>query len=394
MALLAKQGELELSSNLDLPRSSPPPIERLNPKELKALITLDDFEAEAQKHVTHQAYEYLSGGAGAGLTLAENRKAFDRIRLSPRALVDATSIDTTLDLLGRRHEFPILLAPAGYHMLMHPRGELETVEGANLSEATLCAANFSNVTIEEIGAAARSPLWFQLYIQTDRGFTKELVNRAIASGCEAICVTVDVPVNGPRDREHKAGFRLPPGVQRANLQGLGASIAAAAHRPVGRNIYSATHGADSTWKDIEWLRSIIPQKLLLKGVLHPADADLALQAGCDGLIVSNHGGRSLDSVPASIDALPAIANRVGGQMAILLDGGIRRGIDIFKALALGASAVLVGRPYLWGLAAGGAEGVSRVVEILRTELEMTMGLVGCTQLSKVSREFLFSSPTG
>lgn len=357
---------------------------------LKSIITIEDFEAEARKRLTHQAFEYLAGGAGSGITLAENRVAFDRIRLLPQVLVDVSRIETTLQLFGRTHASPILLAPAGYHRLLHPRGELETVEGAHLAEVTLCTATFSTFTVEEIVQAAQQPFWFQLYIQTDRSLTRELVERALACGCEAICVTVDVPVNGPRDRELRAGFHLPPGVQRANLARLGPEIAAAAHRPVGRNIYSVTHGADATWKDIEWLRSFIPAKLLLKGILHPADAERALQTGCDGLIVSNHGGRSLDTVPASMDALPAIVRQVGARAPVLLDGGIRRGIDIFKALACGATAVLIGRPYLWGLAAGGAHGVSRVVEILRAELEMTMGLIGCARLSQISPEFLFS----
>jgi 4-hydroxymandelate oxidase len=356
--------------------------------QLKSIITVEDFEAEMQKRVTHQAFEYVSGGAGAGVTLSQNRAAFDRIRILPRALVDATDIDTRTELFGRTHEFPILLAPAGYNMLMHPRGELEAAEGANLAEATMCAANFSNFTIEEIAAVAQRPPWFQLYVQTDRGFTKELVARALAAGCEAICVTVDVPVNGPRDRELRAGFRLPPGVQRANLRGLGEAISAAAHRPAGRNIYSATHGANATWKDVEWLRATIPARLLLKGVLHPEDASLAVETGCDGVIVSNHGGRSLDTVPATIEALPAIAERLEGKIPLLVDGGVRRGIDVFKALASGAAAVLIGRPYLWGLAAGGGAGVSRVIEILRTELEMTMGLAGCTRLSEITSRFL------
>ncbi|MFL6414151.1 MAG: alpha-hydroxy acid oxidase [Bryobacteraceae bacterium] len=362
--------------------------ELLTLSQLKSMITLQDFEAEMQRRVTTDAFEYVSGGAGAGLTVRENRAAFDRVRILPRALVDATSIDTRTELFGRIHEFPILLAPAGYNMLMHPRGELEAIEGANLAEATMCAANFSNFTVEEIGAAATRAIWFQLYVQTDRGFTKELVQRAIAAGAEAICVTVDVPVNGPRDRELRAGFRLPQGVQRANLRGLGEAVSAAAHRPAGRNIYSATHGANTTWKDVEWLRSIIPGRLLLKGVLHPEDATLSVATGCDGLIVSNHGGRSLDTVPATIEAFPAIADRVKGRIPLLLDGGVRRGIDVFKALACGASAVLIGRPYLWGLAAGGAPGVSRVIEILRTELEMTMGLAGCATISDITSQFL------
>jgi 4-hydroxymandelate oxidase len=272
---------------------------------------------------------------------------------------------------------------------VHPDGEIETVKGANLAESTLVAASFSTVTIEEMSAVARRPLWFQIYVQSDRGFTKALIDRALAAGCEAICVTIDVPVNGPRDRELRAGFKLPPGVERANLSSLGSAISAAAHRPVGRNIYAATHGADVTWKDIDWLRANLPVKLLLKGVLHPEDAELTIKTGCDGVIVSNHGGRSLDTVPASIDALPAVATQIEGRIPVLLDGGVRRGIDVFKALAKGANAVMIGRSYLYGLAAGGAAGVARVTEILRTELEMTMGLIGCASLSQISDPFLF-----
>ncbi len=360
----------------------------LGAEQLASVLTLDDFEQLATKYLTHPAYEYVAGGAGAGITMAENRAAFNRIQLNPRVLIDASRIDTTLEIFGRSYDFPILLAPAGYHKLVHQDGEIETAKGANLAEATLVAATFSNVTFEAISAVAKRPLWFQIYIQTDRGFTKDLIQRAISAGCEAICVTVDVPVNGPRDRELRAGFQLPPGVERANLASLGNLMASAAHRPSGRNIYSATHGPDATWKDIDWLRSIVPVKLLLKGVLHPADAELAVKAGCDGLIVSNHGGRSLDTVPASIDALPAIAERIGGRVPLLLDGGVRRGIDVFKALARGATAVLIGRSYLYALAVGAAPGIARAVEILRTELEMTMGLIGCVNLAQISKDFL------
>jgi 4-hydroxymandelate oxidase len=352
------------------------------------VLTLDEFESLAQQQMTHAAYEYVAGGAGSDFTVADNRAAFNRIRLNPRVLVDVTKIDTTLKLFGRDYEYPILLAPAGYHKLVHPDGEIETVAGANLAEATLCAASFSTVTIEEMAAVAKRPLWFQLYVQSDRGFTKALLDRAVAAGCEVIVVTVDVPVNGPRDRELRAGFKLPPGVQRANLSGLGTAISTAAHRPVGRNIYAATHGADVTWKDIAWLRRQLKVKLLLKGILHPEDAEIAALECCDGIIVSNHGGRSLDTVPAGIDALPAIEEKLRGRVPILMDGGVRRGIDVFKALARGADAVMIGRPYLYGLAAGGAAGVGRVVEILRTELEMTMGLAGCTSLGQISNRFL------
>ena len=352
------------------------------------LWTLDDFEQLARERMSHAAYEYVAGAAGAGLTDAENRTAFQRIRLRQRVLVDASRIDTKLRLFDRDYEYPILLGPTGYHKLIHAEGEIETVRGANLSNATLVAALFSTVAFEAMSREAARPLWFQLYIQTDRGFTKELVDSVVAAGCEAICVTVDVPVNGPRDREYRAGFTLPLGVQRANLASRGTAFSAAAHRPAGRNIYSPTHGADATWKDIEWLRSIVPAKLLLKGILDPEDAERAVEVGCDGLIVSNHGGRSLDTLQASIDALPAVVERVQGRVPLLVDGGIRRGTDVFKALARGAAAVLIGRPYLYGLSVGGAAGVARVIEILRTELEMTMGLIGCPELSQISDKFL------
>ncbi len=362
---------------------------RLTIEELASVLTLDEFESLAQQSMAPAAYSYVAGGAGSELTVGENRLAFNRIRLNPRALIDVTRIDTTLRLFGRDYEYPILLAPAGYHKLVHPDGEIETVKGANLAETTLIAASFSTVTIEDMSVVAKRPLWFQIYVQADRGFTKSLIERAIAAGCEAICVTVDVPVNGPRDRELRAGFKLPRGVERANLSSLGSAISAASHRPAGRNIYAATHGADVTWKDVDWLRANLPVKLLLKGILHPEDAELAVRAGCDGIIVSNHGGRSLDTVPASVDALPAIADRIGTQLPLLLDGGVRRGIDVFKALAKGATAVMIARPYLYGLAVGGAAGISRVIEILRTEFEMTMGLIGCTAVSQITNRFLF-----
>lgn len=361
-------------------------MERTSAEEIAAATTLEDFEQLARQRMDAAAYEYVAGGAGAGLTERENRAAFERIRLRPRVLADVSRIDTRVRLFERDYAFPILLAPTGYHKLVHPEGEIETVRGANQSEAALVAACFSTVAFEEMQRAAKEPLWFQLYIQSDRGFTRELVERVIEAGCGAVCVTVDVPVIGPRDRERRAGFRLPAGVARANLASLGAELAAAAHRPVGRNIYSGTHGADATWKDLEWLRELIKKPLLVKGILHPEDAWRAAELGCDGVMVSNHGGRSVDTVEASMDALPAVIDRLAGRVPVLLDGGVRRGIDVFKALACGAAAVLIGRPYLYGLAAGGAAGVARVVDILRTELEMTMGLVGCPGIKDIKPE--------
>ena len=363
-------------------------MNRLSADETAAVLTLNEFETLAKGRMTHTAYEYVAAGVADDVTLAENCLAFQRIRLLPRVLADVSRIDTGVTLFGVQHEFPILLAPTGYHKLAHPDGEMETVRGADLSGATLMAACFSTVSFTEMSSAAERPLWFQAYLQPDRAFTKDLIQRAIAAGCGALCLSVDVPVNGPRDREMRAKFALPEGVERANLSSLGSAVAGATHRHFGRNIYNAVRASNATWKDLDWMRSLIRVPFLVKGILHADDAEMAIGAGCDGIIVSNHGGRSVDTVPASIDALPPIINRVAGRVPVLVDGGIRRGTDVYKALARGASAVLIGRPYLYGLAVAGAAGVARVVEILRTELEMTMGLMGTATLSEIGRDSL------
>jgi len=359
--------------------------------ELATSINLDDLEAPARARMSEMAYEYLASGSADELTLAANREAFGKIRLMPRNLVDVSKIDTALELFGRRHEFPILLAPTGYHKLFHPEGELATVRGADASAAKLVASIFSTVSFPEMATASKQPLWFQIYVNPDRGFTKQLVEMAVAAGCGAICITIDSPVNGPRDRETRAVFQLPEGIERANLSTLGNGIAAASHRRVGRNIYSKVRAADVTWKDIEWLRSLTRVPLLLKGILNPEDAITAVKAGCDGIIVSNHGGRVLDTVPAAVEALPVVVDRIGGKIPVLLDGGIRRGTDAYKALALGATAVLIGRPYLYGLAIAGAAGVARAVEILRTELEMTMALTGRPNLAAIAPDSIWQN---
>ncbi len=341
------------------------------------LFTLGDFEAAANERLDRMASEYLRAGMADEVTLRENRAAFERLRLIPSLFVDVSAIDTRISLFGREHAAPILLAPVGYHKIFHPEGELATVEGANLAGATFISATFSSFPIEEICARAQRPMWFQLYVQHDRAFTRELIERATSSACEAIVITADTPVNGPRERELRAGFHLPPGVERANLRGLDPAIANAPHR----GIFTPIRAANVTWEDLRWLRSVCRPKLLVKGILNPEDALRAVDCGVDGIIVSNHGGRALDTVPATIDALPAVAEAVAGRVPILLDSGIRRGTDVYQALIRGASAVMIGRPYLHGLAVAGPLGVARVLQILRTELEMTMGLMGRPKLS-------------
>jgi 4-hydroxymandelate oxidase len=357
-------------------------------------VTLNDFELLAKQHLPHMAFEYVAAGAGDEITLRDNQAAFDRIRLRPRVLIDVSRVDMTLSLLGQSLAFPILLAPTAYHRLVHRDGEIATVRGAAAAGATLVASSFATTSIEDMAAAAKAAskpgrLWFQLYVNKDRGFTRDLVQRAEAAGCQALCVTVDTPITGLRHRETRAGFTLPAGLERSNLKSLGADTASASHRHAEGAIYSAVLDPALVWKDIDWLRGLSKVPVLMKGVLHPEDAARGASAGV-GIIVSNHGGRVLDTVPATIDALPRVAEAVDGRVPILMDGGVRRGTDIVKAIALGASAVLIGRSYLFGLATDGPQGVAKVVEILRRELEMAMALTGRPSLRAIDRSVLWS----
>jgi 4-hydroxymandelate oxidase len=362
--------------------------------DLSLIRSLREFEELARAKLPTMAYEYLAAGVADEVTLRDNEAALERLRILPRVLVDVSKIHTSVTLFGRVHDGPILLAPCAYQRLFHPDGEAEAVRGANQSLATFISPTFSTVALEETARASTQPIWFQLYVNPDRGFTKELVQRAEAAGYEALVVTLDVPVNGPRDRELRAGFALPDGLTRANLTRLGASFASAPHRPGGRDIYSPVRAPDFTANEIEWLKSITKMPVIAKGILHPDDAALAIQHGADGIYVSNHGGRSMDAIPPAIDVLPRIVQRVGGSHPVLFDGGVRRGTDVFKALALGASAVAIGRPYCYGLTVAGAAGVARVVEILRKELDMAMGLAGVTDIAGLNADCLWNPPVG
>jgi 4-hydroxymandelate oxidase len=359
--------------------------------DLAALLCVDEFEELARERLSRMAMEYAVAGVADEATLRENRAAFERLRLVPRVFVDVSRMDTSVTLFGRRHDFPILLAPCSYQKLTHPDGELAVVAGANLAGATFITATFASVSLEDTAAASRQPLWFQLYIHPDREFTRDLVARTEAAGYEALVVTADVPVNGPRYRELRGGFALPAGVERVNLEPLGRSAVSDAHRPKGRDIYSAVRAPDVSWKDLELLKTGTRLPVAVKGILHPDDARLAVEHGADAIYVSNHGGRSLDTVPSALEALPRIADRVAGARPLLYDGGIRRGTDIVKALALGATAVAVGRPWIYGLAVAGPAGVARVVEILRTELEMAMGLLGRPGIAVIDRTILWET---
>jgi 4-hydroxymandelate oxidase len=354
------------------------------------LVCLSDFEPAAKERMTQLAWEYFSGGSADEITMRANREAYQRIRLKPRVLRDVSKLDTRVTLFGNEHPFPILLAPTAYHKLANVEGELATARGASAANATMILSSFSTTSVEDVASSAARPIWFQLYAQTDQGFTRSLVQRAEASGAQALCLTVDTPVLGPRNREDRVRFKLPEGFGLPNMSGLKTMKGGMSHRPSAEEIYSSLLDPLLTWNDVESLRSFAKVPLLLKGILNPDDAERAVQAGAAGIIVSNHGGRNLDTVPATADALPQITDRVAGRIPVLVDGGVRRGTDVLKALAMGANAVLIGRPYLYGLGVEGAAGVTRVVKILQREFEMAMALAGRTSLAEIDRSVLWT----
>ncbi|QHE86717.1 alpha-hydroxy acid oxidase [Hydrogenophaga sp. BPS33] len=350
------------------------------------LVTLADHERHARGVLDEATWAYLFGAAGDELTLDRNQEAWRALELLPRVLRPLAGGHTRVDLLGRTLAHPILVAPMAYQCLAHADGEHATALataalGAGLVFSTQASARLEDVAAAFLPEAGRGPLWFQLYLQPDRGFTEELVRRAEGAGYEALVLTVDAPVQGARDRERSARFRLPEGLRAVNLDGLRHAPARTLEAGQSALFDDLLHHAP-TWDDVAWLRSVTRLPVLLKGVLHPDDARQALACGAAGLIVSNHGGRTLDTATATCAALPRVAQAVQGAVPVLVDGGIRRGTDVLKAIGLGASAVLVGRPVLQGLANAGASGVAHVLRLLRDELEIAMALTGCRTLDQ------------
>ena len=356
------------------------------------IVTLADHEQHARQHLDDNAWAYFSGGAGDEITLRANRSAWDALPLYPRVLRPLAGGHTRVDLLGRTLAHPILLAPVAFQRLAHPDGELAMAYAAAALGAGMVLSTQASVSLEAVAQAVqpdpgRGPLWFQLYLHHDRGFTQALVQRAELAGYEALVLTVDAPTSGVRDRERRAGFRLPPGIGPVNLVGL-PTPASPSLQPGQSALFDGLLRHGPTWDDITWLQSITRLPVLLKGVMHPADARQAVSLGAAGLIVSNHGGRTLDTSPSTARVLPRVADAVAGAVPVLVDGGIRRGTDVLKAMALGASAVLVGRPAVWGLANAGAAGVAHVLRLLRDELEIAMALTGCATLADASPALL------
>ena len=344
-------------------------------------VCLADFEPLAKQRLPHFVYEYVASGAADELTIRWNREAFDQIRLRPKVLVNVEKIDTRVTLFGQEMPHPILLAPTARHRLSHPDGEVATARGAGAAGATFVLGTLSTRRLQDIAPVAKAPLWFQLYDlrKERRDFVRGVVREAEQVGCRAFVVTVDAPVDGARNRVQRAGFQVPADFETPYYQ-----------KPNQPQTLDFPPMGSFTWEGIEWLLSLTRLPVLLKGIMNPDDAELAVRTGAAGIIVSNHGGRCLDTLPASINALAPVVEKVANRVPVLVDGGIRRGTDVLKALALGAKAVLIGRPYVYGLAVNGAEGVASVVSILREEFQMAMALTGRPDIGSIDRSVLWT----
>jgi 4-hydroxymandelate oxidase len=351
-------------------------------------LNLHEYEAAARAVLPPMAWHYVTGGSGDEVTLRGNRAAFDRWRLLPRVLRGLGEVSTATSVLGQGIALPVLIAPSGRHRLCHDEGERATARAARAAGTIYTMSTAATLAIEEI-APEVGPWWFQLYVYRDRGLTRDLVARAAAAGASAVVVTVDVPQRGRREAEERIHFAMPPGVAIALLAAPeGIRISAGTKGTAVAAEVNAVFDPTLTWNDLDWLASLSPLPILLKGVLHPDDAALAVDYGARAILVSNHGGRQLDSAVAALDALPAVVEAVAGRVEVLVDGGVRRGTDVLKALALGARAVLIGRPIHWGLAVGGEAGVRHVLELLRAELALDLMLCGLASPDAVDHSLL------
>lgn len=351
------------------------------------IVAACDYERHAREHLDAASRAYLQGGAGDEITLAANLAAWRKLELWPRTLADVRGGHTRVTLFGDTLAHPVILAPVATQKLFHPDGEAASVLAAGVLQGAAVVSTQASVALETLAAQAQGPLWFQLYWQGSRDATLSLAQRAKAAGYRALILTVDAPVSGARNREQRAGFVVPAHAAQANV---GAPVLPTIRDGMSA-VFDGFMAIAPCWDDLAWLAANTRLPLAVKGVLHPDDARRAVQAGVAGIVVSNHGGRVLDTVPASAAALPGIVAAVAGAVPVLVDGGIRRGTDIVKARALGATAVLVGRPYVHALATAGALGVAHLVRLLREELEIAMALTGCATLDVIDTGALLRS---
>lgn len=346
-------------------------------------INLIDYEDAAKQKLSPATYGYYKGGASDEITIQDNHRAYDEIKILPHVLRDVSQRDLSTTILGQKIDFPAVIAPMAMAALAHPDKELAIAKSAEKFRIPMCLSTLSTTTLEDVSATGVNS-WFQLYVHKDRGLTRELVQRAEASGYQALVVTVDVPVAGYREYLVRNPLILPDGMQLATL----IEYWDRDEYPSINAYVAAQFDASVTWDDIEAFVVQTTLPVLVKGVLRADDALEAVNRGVAGIVVSNHGGRQLDTVPATIDVLPEIAEAVDGRCELLVDGGIRRGTDIIKALALGAKAVMLGRPILWGLAVDGQAGVEDILTIIRREYDIALALAGCTSSNSIPRDLV------
>ncbi len=376
---------------------------------MPVVANIEDLRQIARRRLPRALFDYVDRGSYDEVTLRANRADLEAIRLRQRVLIDVAKISLTTQLLGEPVSMPLAIAPAGMTGLIHGDGEILAARAAEAAGTKFCLSTMSICTIEDVRAAVREPFWFQLYVFRDRGFSQSVIERARAANCSALFVTVDLPMRGQRHMDIKNGLSVPPRLTLRNAwdlatkPGWAVSVLRARRRTFGNieaylqgraGMYLAVNWANENfdrslnWRDIDWIRRLWPGKLVLKGILHVEDAKLAAASGVDGIVVSNHGGRQLDGAPSSIAALAEIAGAVGDRIEVLFDGGVRSGQDVLKALARGARGCLIGRAFLYGLAAGGEAGVRRALDIIRAELEVSMALTGQRDVGAISGEVI------
>lgn len=351
------------------------------------IAALEDYVPFARDHLPESIWAYIHSGSADDHSFRQNQQRYGSIQLYNRVLRDLSHGNTRTQLLGRSCAHPLMLAPVSYQKMAHPDGEMAVAMAAAAQETPYVLSTLASTRLEEV-ATCGGEQWFQLYFQTSRARTLPLIRRAEESGYRAIMVTVDSPVNGLRNALQRVGFDMPPGISAVNLKDLPDTPLVDVPEG-GSQIFQGLMSKAPTWQDIDWLKRQTPLPIIIKGILHPDDARLARDHGAEGIVISNHGGRTLDTAPSPIDVLPEIRAAVGQDYLLLIDSGIRRGSDVFKALALGANAAMIGRPIMYALATAGAMGVAHVIRLLRDELEVTMALTGCATIKDIGPHCLW-----
>lgn len=369
------------------------PANKLSDQRTLNALNLNELEKQAELAMQKIYFHYYQGGACDEITLRRNTQAFSEIELLPRMLVDVSKRDLSVEIFGSKLDLPVFIAPMAFQALADSRGELAMASAAKSRNTIITLSTLATYSIEEVAAVANHR-WYQLYVYKDRQVTRDLVRRAEENGYEALVVTVDSPLLGRREKDIANGFHLPQGLRAANLENFNMGTVAQSedHKESGLAAYIASlYDTSLTWKELSWIVSLTKLPVLVKGILRGDDALLAMDHGAAGIIVSNHGGRQLDTTVPTIKALPAVVKALrqhGHQCPVIMDGGVRRGTDVLKAMALGARAVLLGRPLLWGLALAGENGAAAVLDMIRAELDLALGLIGCPSVADLTGDLL------